>query len=189
MRNMRRAIPALAIVGACLLAVPLCAQTYSHRADVFGGYSHVGNYGIGESGWIASLHYNFSDWVGAEADVSGNYGAQNFGAASIILPGVPGSVHDRMHSFDFGPRVTYRSDSEDYNIFGHALFGFSHTNLSSSGVSESSTSFSWVLGGGADYNLSDTWAARAQIDFLRTNFFDSASNHGRVAIGLVYRFD
>jgi len=173
----------------CLLALPLCAQTEApHRVDLFGGYSHTGNYNIGQSGWIASANYNISGPLGVEADVSGNYGTQDLGGAAVILPNVPNSLHSRMHSFNVGPSGTYRAPSGKYNAFGHLLFGTSHTNVSAAGVGDGSTSFSWILGVGGDYNFTRQWAARAQLDFLRTNFFSRGGNHGRVAFGLVYRF-
>jgi hypothetical protein len=33
-----------------------------------------------------------------------------------------------------------------------------------------------------------SWGVRAQVDLLRTHFFNNTENHGRVAVGLVYRF-
>jgi opacity protein-like surface antigen len=167
----------------------MCAQTESpHRVDLFGGYSHTGNYNIGQSGWIASANYNLSSFLGVEADLSGNYGSQDLGGAAAILPNVPNSLNSRMHSFNVGPSGTYRSESGKYDAFGHLLFGTSHTNVSAAGVGDGSTSFSWVLGGGADYNFTRTWAARAQLDLLRTNFFSRGGSHGRIALGVVYRF-
>jgi opacity protein-like surface antigen len=193
MRRKRIQLATIAILAlaatVCVLAIPGCAQTESpHRVDLFGGYSHTGNYNIGQSGWIASANYNLTSILGVEADLSGNYGTQDLGGAAAILPNVPNSLHSRMHSFNVGPSGTYRAESGKYNLFGHLLFGTSHTNVSAAGVGDGSTSFSWILGGGADYNFTPKWAARAQLDLLRTDFFSHGNNHGRIGLGIVYRF-
>lgn len=185
----------LALIVATILTAAASAQVGTTiqnrlndpRLDIFGGYSHVGNYGVGLNGWIASADWHLFRYIGLEGDINGDYGSKGLQAASI-LPNLPSSIGGRMHNFNFGPQGTYRAPSGKYNAFGHLLFGFSHTNVNSAGIGEGSTSFSWVLGGGADYNLSRTWAARAQLDLLHTNFFNSGQNHGRIALGVVYRF-
>ena len=176
---------ALLVCCGFLLSLPALAQDEAPRVDIFGGYSHVSNFDIGLSGWLACANYDVNRWLGVEADVNGQYGTQDLGAAPIILPGVPNKIHSRMHSFNAGPSATYRAGK--YDAFGHFLLGFSHTNLNASRASDGDTSFSWVLGGGADYNLSKSWAARLQLDLLRTNFFSVGANHARVGLGVVYR--
>ncbi len=93
-----------------------------------------------------------------------------------------------MHSFDVGPRITYRLSSGRIGAFGHLLFGFSHTNVNATGASDSDSSFSWVLGGGANYFFTQHFGGRAQLDLLRTNFFNQGASHPRIALGLLYRF-
>jgi opacity protein-like surface antigen len=183
----------LALVTAILaISLPLWAQpaeVTNPRIDIFGGYSHIGNYGIGLNGWIASATWNLSRYVGVEGDVSGNYGSHSMGELALILPNLPKSLSSHMHSFNVGPNVTYRpKTSSKYDAFGHLLFGTSHTNVDAAGVGEGSTTFSWVLGGGGDYNFSPDWSARAQLDYMHTNFFSVGNHHGRYALGLVYHF-
>lgn len=173
------------LTGVLLLGAPLWAQNETPRVDLYGGYSHASNFGVGMSGWIATVNYDVNRWLGIEGDFNGEYGSQSLGAAAIILPTVPNSIRSRMHSFNFGPSATYRAGK--YDAFGHLLFGFSHTNLNAAGASEGDTSFSWILGGGADYNFTPTWAARGQLDLLRTNFFSRGANHARLSFGVVYR--
>ncbi len=171
-----------------LLALCICAtaQEKTPRFDIFGGYSHASNFDIGMNGWLASANLDINRWLGIEGDVSGHYGSESLGPAAIILPGVPNQINSRMHNFDFGPSVTYRSAK--FNVFGHFLAGVSHTNVNAAGSGQGDTSFSWVLGAGGDYNITPSWAARLQLDLLRTNFFDVGANHGRVSLGVVYRF-
>jgi hypothetical protein len=173
-------LPAFAQVG-----TQIQDQIQDPRLDLFGGYSHVGNYGIGLNGWIASANWHLYRFIGIEGDLSGGYGSQKLEAAGI-LPILPNSLGSRMHNFNVGPQGIYHAPSGQYDAFGHLLFGFSHTNVNSTGIAQGDTAFSWVLGGGADYNLSRTWAARGQIDLLHTKFFDAGQNHGRISIGLVY---
>lgn len=168
-----------------LLTLPLLAQDETPRVDIFGAYSHANNFNVGMSGWLASGNLNLNRWLGVEGDINGEYGTQDIGAIGVLLPGVPTKIHSRMHSFNFGPSATYRS--EQYDAFGHLLFGVSHTNLNAAGTSQGDSSFSWVLGGGGDYNFTPTWAGRFQLDLLRTNFFNRGANHARIAVGIVYR--
>jgi len=178
-----------AIVAAILLfSTSAFAQVENPRLDLFAGYSHRGNYNIGLNGWLASANWHLYKWFGLEGDLSGGYGSSDLGGAGAILPNVPNRINSRMHSFDFGPSGTYHPSSRKYDAFGHLLFGVSHTNVNAAGAGEGDTSFSWVLGGGADYNIANAWAGRVQIDLLHTNFFQSGQNHGRVSLGLVYRF-
>jgi hypothetical protein len=157
--------------------------------DIFGAYSHSSNFGVGQSGWLASANYNIVPNLGVEADLSGGYGSKDLGTIAVILPGVPNTLHSRMHSFNLGPRFTFRpSSNNNADAFGHLLFGFSHTNVSATGTADSDTSYSWILGGGGDYFFTDHFGGRAQIDLLRTNFFNHGDNHARVALGVVYRF-
>ncbi len=169
-----------------LLAIPALAQTENPRFDIYGGYSHVGNYGIGLSGWIASANFSLFHGLGIEGDINGEYGSEGLGQAAQLLPNVPNSIGSRMHNFNFGPNYTYRGSSGKLDGFGHLLFGFSHTNVNAADIGKGDTAFSWVLGGGADYNFTTHWGARGQIDLLHTDFFNSGQNHGRISFGLVY---
>lgn len=156
--------------------------------DVFAGYSHSSNFHTGLNGWILSGNYNLgTSWIGVEGEFSGHYGTQNLTALPILIPGTPTKITSNLYNYDFGPRVTWRSPSQPVNAFGHFLFGGSRAGLSASGVSDNDTSFSWVLGGGGDYNFSPRWAGRAQLDLLHTNFFSNGESHPRFSIGLVFR--
>lgn len=184
-----RFLPALVLLS-CLISVTALAQTGSDDIlpfDVFAGYSHTSNFDTGLNGWIISANYNLSNWLSAEGEISGHYGSQNLSALPILIPGAPVSVDNSLHNFDFGPRVTWRSPDQPIFAFGHLLFGGSHAKISSAGVSDTDTSFSWVLGGGADYNFNANWGGRAQLDLLHTNFFSSGKSHARFSLGLLYR--
>ena len=176
------------LVGLSLPAFSQMDQIDNPRIDIFGGYSHVGNYGLGLSGWTASADLRLIHWLGIEGDVSGNYGRKGLGTIATLLPNVPNSVGTSLHSFNFGPSGTFRSDTGKYDAFGHVLFGVSHTNVDAAGDAVGDTAFSWILGGGADYNVASMFALRAQLDLLHTKFFNGGQNHGRISFGVVYRF-
>ncbi len=168
-------------------AVPCLAQIENPNIDLFGSYSHVGNYGIGLHGWTGAATWHLYRWLGLEGDLSGDYGRISLGQAATVLPNVPHSIGSTIYSFDVGPVGTYHPEDANYDAFGHLLFGFSHTNVNAANAGQGDTSFSWILGGGADYNFTSSWAGRAQLDLLRTDFFSRGQNHGRISIGLVYR--
>lgn len=180
-----------ALVLFSCLVLSASAQTGSDDQppfDAFVGYSHTSNFGTGLNGWILAGNYEFPEsWLGLEGEISGHYGTQNLSALPIVLPGSPVSVDNSLHNFNFGPRVTWRSPEQPFNVFGHFLFGFSHAKVSAAGQSQADTAFSWVVGGGADYNFNMNWAARAQLDLLHTHFFNDGESHPRFALGLVYR--
>lgn len=184
-----RLLPAL-VLFSCLAIISASAQTGSDDIlpfDLFAGYSHTSNFDTGLNGWIISANYNLTNWLSGEGEISGHYGSQNLSALPIIIPGAPVSVDNSLHNFDFGPRVTWRSPDQPVFVFGHLLFGASHAKISAAGVSDTDTSFSWVLGGGADYNFNANWGGRAQLDLLRTNFFSNGKSHARISLGLLYR--
>lgn len=178
-----------AAILAFTFAIPALAQQDQPPIDLFLGYTHSSNFDTGLNGWIFSGNVNFSDYLGIEGDISGHYGSHGLGGLPVLIPGVPRSVDTNMYNYNFGPRFTWRSPDQPFNVFGHVLFGGGHASISASGIpSQSDSSYTWVLGGGADYNFNTNWAGRAQLDYLHTNFFSNGEGHERFSVGLVYRF-
>ncbi len=179
------------VIVALIATLSASAQTGSDEQppfDVFAGYSHTSNFDTGLNGWIVSGNYNLNNsWLGIEGDISGHYGSQNLSALPIIIPGAPVSVTNSEYNYDFGPRITWRAPDQPVNVFGHLLFGGSHTKISAAGIDQTDGAFSWILGGGGDYNFNANWAGRAQLDLLHTNFFSDGKFHPRISLGLVYR--
>lgn len=176
------------LVLASTLSFAQTAADEQPPIDVFAGFSHSSNFDTGLNGWIIAGNYSLNNsWLGVEGEISGHYGSQNLSALPILIPGAPSGVDNSLHNFNFGPRVTWRSPDYPVNAFGHLLFGGSHAKISAAGISDTDTAFSWVLGGGADYNFNERWAGRAQLDLLHTNFFSNGESHPRISIGLVYR--
>ncbi len=167
----------------CLLLFGLAAvaQTMDERprAEIFAGYSRMSHH-IGLNGWIIGVDYAPWEHFAFEGQISGHYGSGN------ILGVV--SLDNSIYNFNFGPRVFYDTSNEKVSVFGHFLLGGSHIGGTTAGINTSDGSFSWVLGGGADYNLSTAWAARGQVDFMRTSFFGLGNNDTRLSVGIVYRW-
>ena len=115
------------------------------RAELFGGYSRMSHH-IGLNGWIVGADYAPWEHFALEGQISGHYGSGNI----LGVVALDNSIYD----FNFGPRVFYDTSNEKVSVFGHFLLGGSHISGTTVGVSSSDSSFSWVLGGGADYSLS-----------------------------------
>jgi len=45
-----------------------------------------------------------------------------------------------------------------------------------------------MIGGGADYVLSSHWAARGNLDLLRTHFANTGQSRLRFVLGIAYTF-
>ena len=155
------------------------------KAELFGGYSFLNTNDLVElnlNGWNASMAANVNDWLGIAADFSGHYGKPSF------FGFVPTSgLSTNVHSFLFGPRVTYRGHS---NVipFGHALFGVSRGYANIFGVNYSDSSFAMAFGGGVDFKLSDRVAIRMiQADYVQTRLASDRQNNARLSAGIVFR--
>ncbi|MFB3916690.1 MAG: outer membrane beta-barrel protein [Terriglobales bacterium] len=189
-----------------LLAGVSLAQEGTPKAEIFGGYSYMrfqprfSVLGIDVTpdsanlnGWNASLTGNFNRFFGITADFAGHYGSPTIGFGGIGLPGSLASADVSNYTFLFGPQVGLRTGK--LRPFAHALFGAGHIKVSpnvlgfslgSLGLSDSDTSWAMALGGGVDYALGDTFSVRfAQLDWTRTNFFDTNQNHFRYSGGIV----
>jgi hypothetical protein len=200
-----------AIVASVFLCLPFMALAQSSdnvatRGTVFGGYSLLHNNSTNFNGWDAQGTFNFVPHFGITADFSGN--SRNLTGISFL--GFSAGTQQHLYNFLFGPTATaYFGKS---SIFGHALFGQTHSSLSAGvtvpilgGISQTVTSanaFAMAFGGGIDIGLSRHFAIRAaQLDYIRTSFnsvdalasglsTDSGNhqNSFRYSGGVVWRF-
>lgn len=224
-----RKVLLLLVVAVTLSAISL-GQEFP-RAEVFGGYSYVrgdlGNSGTDGSklnlnGWNGSVAINANKWLGFVADFGGQYGSPDFGIIdSTLIPEMPLSidVHNldvSFHSYQFGPRISFRSDRA--TVFAHGLFGATRAKIKGSmtvtietdepppvgnlpsiilpptetmtiQLDETENAFSMALGGGVDVKVTDRIAIRAvQLDYQVTRFFEDTQNNLRLGTGIVFRF-
>jgi opacity protein-like surface antigen len=105
------------------------------------------------------------------------------------------SVKNHLQNFIVGPRVyfTQKKIKDKYVLtpFGEAQFGLSHlsTRIQQQATGEQSasdTAFTWMVGAGADYVIAGHWAARANLDLLRTHFVDAGQSRLRFVLGIAY---
>jgi hypothetical protein len=156
------------------------------KYELFGGYSYMHEEFINHNGWEASGAYNFNRWIGLKADVGGHYGHHG---NSVV------SLSDQVHTFTVGPQFSWRVKRG--TLFGHTLFGLAHEHehervsipfATPFNFDASNNSFATILGGGGDWNLTDRFGWRGQIDYLQNSFFGRHENHLRISTGIVYRF-
>lgn len=201
-----------AIIIATILCLPLfgAAQEIGNtptRGTVFGGYSLAHSNSKNFNGWNGQGTFNFTRNFGVTADFSGN----SRQLTGISIPGFSVGTQQHLYNFLFGPTATaYFGRS---SVFGHALFGVAHSNMSAgltvpiiggfSAPISSGNAFAMAFGGGVDIGITRNFAIRAaQVDYLRTNFntvdalalgFSSGlggnqQNSFRFSGGVVWRF-
>jgi outer membrane immunogenic protein len=132
--------------------------------------------------WAA---YNFSHSFSAVGEFSGQH-AGNINATGEDLT---------LYSYLFGPRYTLRK-SDRWLPFGQVLLGGAHASgtyePSLSGGSGSYNSFSLVVGGGLDVDVTQHIGIRAiETDYYLTRFpngVNGRQNNLRISAGLVFRF-
>jgi hypothetical protein len=182
-----------------LLAAPLLAQDggpvppaeFAAR-DVAVGYSFVstnlsGNPTINLNGLDTSARIDFHPRWGAVLD------------SSYVRAGRdPGSGHSSYVLSAFAGPQFAAAQNQNTRLLVRALAGLSLVD-GSVRVNQLyyrgwQSRFSWAIGTGIERNLSRPFAARFNIDYLRTNFVSSADavqpqNGIRLSASLVFRFD
>lgn len=167
----------LLLVGAIvwLAAVPVFAQE-TPKAEVFAGYSLVrGSPDATFHGWTASVNGNINSWFGIKGDFSGHY---------LTI----GGAHAKLHTFTFGPQVSYRKN-KNIVVFAHALLGGAAASAGFGGLTVSKSSFATNLGAGLDWVPHKNVAIRLlQADLLITRFGNAVNGDARISAGIVFRF-
>jgi len=175
----------LAVFFAVFCSCSLSAQE-TPKAEIFAGYSYM-NFGtesisdrLNLNGWEASAAFNLNRWVGVEADFSGHYKGNCWGAPGVTC---------KHLSFMGGPRFTYRQGR--VTAFAHGLFGGDNGSLSYSGFSTSDTPFALAAGGGMDIALTNHISIRAvQVDYVMTrhfsNYDEPHQDNIRASAGIVF---
>jgi Outer membrane protein beta-barrel domain len=175
-----------------LLLASLC---YGQKLELNTGWTHAtGDFGVD------GLEVGTALWFTSRVSVGLNYDTawdtSKIGTFELTSVGAT-SVKSHLQNFLVGPRIFFanRKIRKKYSVrpFGELQFGVSHlsTKIQQVGtgeVSSSDTAFDWMVGGGGDFVFSPHWAARANLDFLRTHFAESGQSRLRTVIGVVYTF-
>lgn len=159
-----------------ILLVSLSARAQD-RFDLFGGYSYMrvggspGSSSFNLNGWQFAGQYNFKDWLGGVADLSGHYGSPEGQSTSIT-------------TVLFGPQVSWHGRVAP---FAQLLVGAAHANVGHSLFTD--TSLSAAIGGGIDYQVKGAIYWRVvQGDYIITRLFGHTQSNGRLSTGIVFKF-
>jgi hypothetical protein len=150
------------------------------RVEVFGGYSYLNvgssrqQKGFGLNGWEGQASVNLNKWLGVTGDFGGTYGS-------------PFAVSIHNYTYLFGPTLSFRS--QHFVPFGHALFGGGHVSGKIGGLTSTQNAFAMAVGGGLDIPFKGHFGVRvAQLDWLRTQYFNTSQNGFRVSTGVMFNF-
>lgn len=170
------------------------------QLEAGGSYTHLtGNQGL--DGFSGSVGYQFTQRVTLVGQADFLWDSSRVGVFDVA-PSV-GAVRIKSNAQDYlgGARIRVIGwkplkslEKRKLLPFGQVLFGvsrLSQTVRDTQGtieISAADKAFTWVLGGGIDYTLSNRWVARANIDFVRTHFVDEGQSRLRIGIGLGYSF-
>ncbi len=180
---------------ALFIALAACPRNLQAQGlEVSGGWAHVtGDFGLdgfdlGAAWWVAPR-------VSIAAEYDGVYDTTRVGTFEFTSVG---AIASKSHLQDFliGPRFYFaQRKMGKYSIrpFGEAQFGVSHLKSTiqegiQPSVTNSDSAFSWMLGGGADYQLSSHWVARGNLDLLRTHLNEAGQSRLRLVLGVAYTF-
>jgi hypothetical protein len=160
-----------------LLATAVSYAQDLPKADIAVDYSHfevLKGFNINMNGASASADYNFYRWLAVAADL-GVY----HGYPSESLTG---------ETFTAGPRFTYRRFSR-FQPFAEGLFGCSHFNLDSGGVTGGGAEPALAAGAGLDILLGQQkrFGLRLQRDYFFVRSAGSFTVDDRLSAGVVLR--
>lgn len=147
------------------------AQGLGDKVEIFGGYSYMrtDKPSLNLNGWELAGEYKVTDWLGGVADFDGHYGS-------------PGGTGASLHTFLFGPQVSFPAR---VSPFAHVLFG--GARASSGGFS--STAFATAVGAGIDTRLmTGIYWRIIEGDYLPTHFGGTRQDNTRLSTGIVIRF-
>ena len=164
--------------GALSLVTAFAVAQDTPRADISVDYSHLQvlkGYTISMNGGSASAAYYFNNWLGLAADFGGYHG---YPAESLT-----------GETFTAGPRFTYRRFAR-LQPFAEGLFGGSHFNLNSGGITGGGAEVALDTGAGLDIVLGHRkkFALRLQRDYFWVRSGGTFTVCDRLSAGLAYRF-
>jgi len=172
--------------------------------ELSGGWAHsTGNFGL--DGFNLGAAWRFAPNIAVAAQYEGLYDTSQVGTFEFTSVGAIASK-SHLQNFLIGPRYYFgqkeigakkkgNNSKRAYNIspFGEAAFGISHLKSTiqegpQPAFTNSDSAFTWMLGGGADYQLSPHWIARGSLDLLRTHLNQNGQSRLRLVLGIAYTF-
>ena len=176
-------------IAVALLLSPF-QRAVAQQLEVGGGYTHItGDFGMD------GLNVGAAWWFSPRVSIALDYdSAWDSSRITVFTPNT--SVKSHIQNFLVGPRIFFpakKIKKYKFDPFAELQFGPTHlsTKIQQTGTpsqSSSDTAFSWMLGGGADYNLNSHWTARVKLDLLRTHLGDTGQSRFRIGLGVASTF-
>jgi opacity protein-like surface antigen len=192
---MKRSISCL-LLSLAAFSLGASAQGASkENVELSGGYAHISG-DLGLNGFDVGAAAWFTPRFAIAFDYDSGWNTSRIGIFELTQTGL---VVAKSHLQDFliGPRYFFPGVIKTGNKhiahllpFAEAQFGGSHLKSSLQTVttsqSASDSSFSYMLGGGADYRLNPHWVARLKLGLLRTHIADAGQSRLRLNLGVAY---
>lgn len=193
---MRTIFPILLCLLVCVPHVTAQSPVAAARGRPFDaglGYSYITEFDgssnqVGMNGADATISVPVLSRVSIRADLGYARAANVFGTGR----------HSDVLSYLAGP-VLYPLVRRHFNAYGQVLVGGARVTgpiLLNSGEFLNGAwvnKFSWAIGAGAEYWITDSMAVRTGVDYLRTAYFDTAQavrgqNNIRTTVAIAYYF-
>ncbi|MBS1852868.1 MAG: outer membrane beta-barrel protein [Acidobacteria bacterium] len=166
----------------------------AQRLELNGGYAHATG-DLGLDGFHVGAAWWFTPRVTMAADFDGLFDTSKVGVFDLSSVGTV-SVKSNMQNYLIGPRIFFPRVGKRYPRlvpFGELQFGATHLHSTIHQVnlpdeSAADSAFTWMVGGGADYLLQQHWAARVNLDLVRTHLAEQGQSRFRFGVGIVYTF-
>lgn len=180
---------------AMLVPTHLHAQLF-HNLELAGGWAHAtGNDGLDGFNLGAALWFTKRISLGFDFDRVGN----NKSLPIFSLSRNTGLITTKatMQDYLLGPRIFLNSTHvkvfQTIQPFAEVQVGASHirqtvTEPTLGTLTATDNAGTWLFGGGGDVLFSPRWAARLNVDFMRTHFVDSGQSRIRIKLGVAYTF-
>lgn len=170
------------------------------QLEVGGGYAHVSGNG-GLDGVNASVGLEYGRRVILVGDGDFVFDTSRVGAFDLSPNTGAILVKSNLQNYLGGARVRIIGwkalkslEKKKLLPFGEFLIGISRLSQKvedangTISLNASDKAFTWEIGAGTDYTLSNQWLARGRVDLVRTHFVESGQSRFRFSIGIVRVF-
>lgn len=175
----------------CWLAFP--QQVSAQGLELAGGWEYIS--GSQGNGFNVGAGWYFTNHIQIAAGYDSTWKDMTIGTFQLTPIGlVTSKTH--LQNWLIGPRIFFYNGEihkQKFSVFGEVQVGGSHTHstlemINMPNISTSDSSFTWMLGGGADYAITRHWRARGNVDLLRTHFANTGQSRLRFGLGVAYTF-
>jgi opacity protein-like surface antigen len=169
------------------------AQFSESNLEFSGGYAHLSGDG-GTNGLTGGVGLWLNRRVSLNFEYDSAWDTSNLGVFEFTSVGST-AVKSHIQNWMIGPRLFFppkELKKYKFDPFANFLIGGSHLSQKiqqlNASQSASGDSFSWELGGGADYQFNSQWFGRLGLDLLRTHFANEGQSHLRLVLSVGYTF-